>query len=648
MKPANDSDSLQTAPDAKGGIATGETSSDRVARLGRHPPFSQMRREDVAALVDAANTARFAPGEVLLSPDTGIVSFINIIYRGEVSARKGIAALSSTGFHYEAGDMFPVSAALAGRPVTATYAAATDTVCLQVPLPIVEDVAGRSPSFASFLAGKTLQLLELSRRATQAAYSAQALATLSLERMLRDLPPKRLATCRPDASLEEVLRTMQRERVGSIIVTDNDGALAGIFTSKDVLNRVALPQTPLNAAIGSVMTRDVHALRANQTLQDATLLMARFGIRHVPVLDGSQVVNVISERDLFAIQRMSVKQVSSAARTADSVQALSFVAQDIRVFARTLLSQGVQAKSLTELISHLNDVLTVRLLELVAGDVGMSMEHCCWLSFGSEGRSEQTIATDQDNGLIFISDEPEKDRSKWMAFGKAVNEALDICGYPLCKGNIMAGNPECCLTLDEWKRRFGFWIGQGTPENLLRANIFFDFRPLAGRQELAVALREFVTQAAKDMPRFHKQLADDILRRSAPLNWFGAIETERIGKRELVDLKLRGTAIFVDVARQQSLALGIAETGTRRRFEAIARQRGVEPQRADLWCTAFEFLQMLRLRVQLDGKDSPGWVEGHPNKIEVAALNAIDRRLLKESFRVARTLQQRIELDYPH
>ena len=170
---------------------------------------------------------------------------------------------------------------------------------------------------------------------------------------------------------------------------------------------------------------------------------------------------------------------------------------------------------------------------------------------------------------------------------------------------------------------------------------------MAGRLDLAQALRSFVTGQAKDVARFHKQLADAILRRTVPLNWFGAIETEKVGKRDVVDLKLRGTAIFVDVARLQSLALGIAETGTRRRFEAIARQRGVKQQRRDAWISAFEFLQMLRLRIQLDGPENPGWVAGYPNKLDLSALTDIDRRLLKESFRIARELQQRIELDYP-
>ena len=49
----------------------------------------------------------------------------------------------------------------------------------------------------------------------------------------------------------------------------------------------------------------------------------------------------------------------------------------------------------------------------------------CWLAFGSEGRGEQTIATDQDNGLLFVSDDPERDRPRWLAFALEVNQALD-------------------------------------------------------------------------------------------------------------------------------------------------------------------------------------------------------------------------------
>ncbi|HRI17657.1 MAG TPA: DUF294 nucleotidyltransferase-like domain-containing protein, partial [Burkholderiaceae bacterium] len=343
---------------------------------------------------------------------------------------------------------------------------------------------------------------------------------------------------------------------------------------------------------------------------------------------------------LAALQSLSLNRVSGALRDAPDSATLRLLARDIGRLTRRLLGQGVGARQLTELISHLNDLLTVRLIELVAARHEVDLAHGCWLAFGSEGRGEQTIATDQDNGIVFESDDPEHDRPAWLAFAREVNAELDACGFPLCKGNIMAGNPECCLSQDEWLRRFSRWIDQGAPEDLLAASIYFDLRPLAGRLALAEPLREAVTQQAAAVPRFIKQLALNSLRNRAPLDWKGAVETKEVDGREVLDLKMSGTAIFVDVARLYALAHGVAETNTRRRFEAVAEHLAAGPQESEGWCTSFEFLQMQRLQAQLRGDSA------QPNLIEPALLNDIDRRVLKECGRVMRRLQQRVELDF--
>ena len=365
-------------------------------------------------------------------------------------------------------------------------------------------------------------------------------------------------------------------------------------------------------------------------------------------ISSGRVVGILSERDLFALQRLSLKQVSTAIRAAADVQTLAAVAQDIRRFARNLLGQGVGARQLTELISHLNDVLTERLVGLVARARGLDLTQACWLAFGSEGRSEQTISTDQDNGLVFTSTQAEVDRPTWLAFAEEVNQALDHCGYPLCKGNIMASNPDCCLTQGEWLARFADWIEHGAPEDLLKASIYFDFRPLVGAASLTTPLRELVLQHAGRNPRFMKQMAENALRNSPALNWRGAIDAQAQGNQEVLDLKLHGTAIYVEAARLYALAHGVAATGTRARFEAAAQAMGAAPQEAEAWVGGFEYLQMLRLQVQLarDRREAVDASDGNPNLIDVAALNDIDRRVLNESLRVARRLQQRIQLDY--
>jgi CBS domain-containing protein len=614
--------------------------------LMRHAPFAQMQPDQVDRFIAQAQQAYFAPDETVLAPESGVVEHLLYIRQGSVTGRRGLADQAG-GFQYEAGDLFPVGAVMGARAVTATYQAAEDTFCLMLPVAAVQALAAQSAPFADFLNRRVMQFLELSRRTLQAAYASQTLAEQSLEGPLGSLPRKPPVCVAPQTPLAQALATMHERRIGSVLVADSDGAPLGILTRHDILGRVTLPQLPLATPIEAVMTAPLRTLTVADTAQDAALLMSRHGIRHVPILEGGRVVSIVSERDLFALQRLSLKQVSTAIRAAPDVATLRQSAADIRRFARSLLGQGVRARQLTELISHLNDLLAERLVTLVAQRRGLDLARACWLAFGSEGRGEQTISTDQDNGLVFDSEHPDRDRPAWLEFAREVNEALDQCGYPLCKGNVMA-QPGCCLAPAEWRQRFERWMDQGAPEDLLNASIYFDLRPLAGRAELAAPLRDLLTTQATRLPRFMKQLALNALTHRPPLNWRGAIDVRQVAGRDVIDLKLQGTAIFVDVARLYALAHGVAATGTRARLEAAGRALGVEPQESEAWVGAFEFLQLLRLQVQLDAgsREAVGAPDGNANLVDVAALNDIDRRILKESLRIARRLQQRMELDY--
>lgn len=473
--------------------------------------------------------------------------------------------------------------------------------------------------------------------------TSRALAEQALETQLGALPAKSPIGVAPDTPLAQALATMHERGIGSLLVLDARGAALGILTRHDLIDRVTLPQLPLSTPISRVMSAPVHTLGVRRSVHDAALLMSRERIRHVPITaDDGRVVSLVSERDVFVLQRLSLRPISDAIRGALDVPTLAEAGREIRRFARELLSRGVGARQLTQLISHLNDLLTERLVHLLAESCGVDMRRACWLAFGSEGRGEQTIATDQDNGLVFDSDDPARDRPGWLAFGRRVNEALDACGYPLCKGRVMAGEPACCMTPAEWVGRFAHWMEHGAPADLLKACIFFDFRPLVGRFELAQPLRELLVGPSARLPRFIKQMADNALRNPVPLNWRNRIETRRIGGREMLDLKFHAVTPYVDAARLYALATGVPLTGTRERLEGVALALKVPTSEAQAWISGFDYLQMLRLRAQIDNENA---AHG-PNLVDVDALNDIDRRVLNEALRVARRLQQRIELDY--
>jgi CBS domain-containing protein len=182
----------------------------------------------------------------------------------------------------------------------------------------------------------------------------------------------------------------------------------------------------------------------------------------------------------------------------------------------------------------------------------------------------------------------------------------------------MARNPRWCVTGLEWRRVFDDWIRNNDPEALLNASIFFDFRPLYGEARLAGELRESVLRQTKANRTFLRALGETALRLRPPLGLISDFTEDEI------DLKALGARPFVDAARVLALEAGSAETGT------AARLRGAGENTA---VAAFHFIQALRLRR-----------EG--NRVSVRELNEIDRRVLKEAFRQAVTLQERIRLDY--
>lgn len=617
-------------------------------RLSPYLPFSQMRPEHVDRFVASAQELYFAPEEVILQPDDGVVQHLYFIRDGSVTGLRAQGSVYDANIEYDTGDLFPIAALMGRRAVSLRIKANTDTFCLRVDRAAVEKLAAVSPPFADVLSRQMLRFIEASRRAMQMEQASTALSTQSLERRLSDLIRLEPLTCRPQDPIEQALRLMHDQRRDSVHIVDEVGAPLGILTRYDVLGRITLPRRPLERPVQEVMSTPVQSLTVDHTAHDAALLMSRQGLRHVPVTRHGRLVGVVTEQDLFAMQQLSIKQLNSLIRTASDADSFKAAAKGIRDCAAALLSQGVQAQQLTELISHLNDLLTQRIVEVTARAHGLDLGRACWLAFGSEGRSEQTVATDQDNGLIFLSDDPDAERPVWLAFASDVNEMLAACGYPLCKGNVMARNPAGCLTPAEWQHRFLRWIDQGSPEDLLAASIYFDLRPVAGALELAQGLRTLISERAQANPRFCRQMAEEVLRSPGALGWLGQIESETIDGVPMLDLKLHGTGIFVSVARLRALALGIPEVNTRRRLEAIGRARGVPDHHAQAWVSGFEFLQMLRLRAQIGAQSGAASAtpSAGPNHVRLDTLNDIDQRILKETLRMVRRLQQEIELDY--
>ncbi len=609
--------------------------------LRRQAPFSTMDEDELLWLVQRLAVAYYAAGEALLLPADVAPATLFIVKQGTVD---GVTADGHSVFQLTVGEMFPLGALLAGRGVANRYVAETDTFCYLLPAADFHTLLTKSAEFQDFCTRRIASLLVESQRAVQAEYALALDDEKRFARPLASLVRRAPFSVAPETPLADALAEMERARIGSVVVADNAGKPVGILTLKDVLARVTLAGVTLDTPISRVMTPDPATLPDDAPVADALVLMARQGIHHLPLVKDGTLAGVISEKDLFALRRLSVEGVTSAIARCDDPARLPTLAHDIGDLAHSLLAQGMDAENLTAIISSLNDRLTERIIALESEpDPALAGLRWCWMALGSEGRMEQTLATDQDNALIFDVADADA-HAALLAFAQRVNARLDACGFPLCKGGIMAGNPQWCLSAADWQRQFAQWIDHGSPEALLHASIFFDFRPLAGDAGLALDLRAWLIRAAQKNPRFLHQMAGNALRNRPPLGVVrDFVLSEDDAHPHTLDLKLNGATPFVDAARIFALAAGSPQTNTAKRLREAAHALKIPADELADWNRAFHFLQLLRLRHQHAQQRAGRTPDNH---LDPDSLNPLDRRILKEALRQARKVQARLALDY--
>ena len=614
--------------------------------LRQHAPFDQMNEDHLLYLAKRLHLVFYPRDSVLTSPDAGLPENFYIIKQGRIRGESPDGE-ESGGWELVAGECFPVGALLARRPVQTIARAAEDSFCFELGRSAFEYLLQHSPVFHDFCTRRLASLLDNALRRIQARSASRIAEDNSLNTPLRHLIKRDAITCLPDTPLKAALQTMQQEHIGSMIITDTNSRVLGIFTLHDLLRHVARESCELATPIAQVMTLEPLSLPADAMAHEAALLMARHGFGHICVVERGRLLGMLSERDIFALQRVGIASLGQAIARASSIDQLTPLGQDIHRLVEQMLAQGASVEQLTRLIAALNDNLTRRVITLMLDDHDEPVPPFVWLAFGSEGRSEQTLKTDQDNGILFLpqpNETSEQTRQRLLPLAKRINDALAECGFPLCPGNIMASNPDCCLRLDEWRSRFERWIDQGNPEHLLKASIFFDFRPLYGDASQIEPLRHALLSLTQRNSRFRRQLAANSMQLRPPLGLFGEFKLSSGGdEAHTLDLKLQGLTPFVDAARLIALANQIGETNTESRLLAATEIGVLRQADVDAWCEAYQFIQLLRMRNhRQQAKD------GRPlsNRLDPDKLNELDRRILKEAFRQGRKLQSKIALEY--
>ncbi len=618
--------------------------------LQKYPPFNQMELVHLSFLVENCQLRFYSEGEKVICPEDGPVEFFYIVKQGTIygERRQGQDSSKETTFEITSGECFPIAALLGERATRTSHIAAVDTFCLLLDKAAFIKLFSKSNPFRDFSVRGISSLLDQANQQVQSRAAETLGSQFSMETTLAELSMRQPVTCLGHFPLHKAVQLMHEQQVGSLVITDEMQRPEGIFTLRDLRRVIADANADLRQPISELMTLNPFHLSPQATAFDAALAMTERHFAHVCLVQDSRLVGVISERDLFSLQRVDLVHLARAVSQATSVEKLVQLRSEIRSMVDRMIAHGASPEQVTRLITLLNDHTVSRVIELCIEQHGDPGVEFTWLVFGSEGRKEQTLYTDQDNGILFEASSQEEAnaiRQKLLPLAREINLALDDCGFTLCKGNIMAGNAELCLSRDEWSRRFSKIVREATAENLLYSTIFFDLRAIWGPIEGCQILRRELLMLIRNNEVFQRLMAQSALQHRPPLGGlFRDFSLDKKGvEKDTLDLKIKGLTPFVDGARVLALSHGIESSNTLERFRQLVSKGVIERLDGDAYAEAYHFIQLIRMQQhQQQARNELAYT----NRIYPDELNHLDRRILREAFRQAQRLQTSISFRY--
>ena len=625
------------------------------------PPFHLLPGDALDELVRTLVIEYFPKEAVILSPESPPTQFLYIIRSGGVKILLPEKKGDTSGKVYDYrddGDFFGLISLLSGDPSPFIIVAEEDTICYLVKKDVFRKLLNNYPDvFLYFTTGpsKGFKQFDSGAVSPRLFYKPE----LGVEQVLftgrvKDVMHTNVLTCPPEERVVGVARRMTERGVGSAIVVDDIGVPTGIVTNGDFRTKILAPGKLTNQPVIDVMSKPVLAISPDAFCFEAILSMITNRVKYLSVMDGMKLVGIISEHDLMVSQGNNPVAVIKGIQQATNIDEIGAIRRNIDLAMRVILEHGGMAKDICELITTLNDHLTQKIILLaeeamVQERYGRPPVPYSWLALGSEGRREQTLRTDQDNAILFgdvaPGDEEEVQRY-FLTLAEKVVSGLERCGFPRCRGGIMAINPKWCQPSHVWRDYFKHWILgiDLSQDEILQTFIFFDFRPIYGQDDFVPGLMECISESMDQRKTFLREMADIAVLHQPPLGFFKRLVVEKSGEhKNKLNLKLNGLTPLIDAVRTLALDQRFFETNTMDRISSLMETGVLSQGDGDDLRDAFNVIMLVRVRHHVNvihqGREPDNYV--NPDELSI-----IQRTMLKEAFKTIDKLQRVLELRY--
>ncbi|MCA1772800.1 MAG: DUF294 nucleotidyltransferase-like domain-containing protein [Halomonas sp.] len=596
------------------------------------PPFSLLDDEGKEHVRRGMDLAYFERHDIIV--ETGQAGeYVYVIHKGEVAELDPTlpSSMSRIG-HYTAGDLFGAISILNGKS-RYRFQAEQECLCYLMPKALFKTLCQEYPEFSQFfrqsLAHKARLLTE------KRAEGGVTMAGFMLARVSECMRPPLLLLA--DADIDKAVRTLSDSHADSLLVDASDQT--GMITKTDLLNAIVLSQRPVTTLLVDIAQYALVTVTPDQYLFEALVSMTRHKVTRVVVVGDKQVVGVVELTDVLSYFSSRSYVVSLQVEQANDLTALAAASHRTPELVNALMAQGVKLRFAMDLLAALNGRIISKAWEFTIDTA--HYQSSCMMVMGSEGRGEQILKTDQDNGLILADD------ADWPAVSgdmQRLTSTLIELGYPPCPGNIMVSNPEWVATVSEWKGRIARWASARDGDSLMKLAIMLDAHGVAGNPSLLESVREELFERCSRDELLLSYFARTALRFSTPLTLFGSLKKPQHG----IDIKKGGIFPIVHGVRTMALERRINATSTFDRLDALAEDGRLNRRFADDLGEALALFTELRLKRQLEdiANDASVDQQERSNRVVVQDLSSLERDLLREALHIVKDFKQRLSHRY--
>jgi CBS domain-containing protein len=473
-----------------------------------------------------------------------------------------------------------------------------------------------------------------SRRLRRAARHEQNPSDMM--RPISDIINGHLFTVTPETPLQQCATYMSEKRISSVLVLQ-DNKLIGIVTDRDIRSRAVAQGLDLNAHVCVIMTEHPNTIEQEQTLFDATLAMTQQGIHHLPVMNNKILTGIISASDLMrAKQDDPVYLVQHISRQTELAPLIE-ITKSLPSLLVQWVHAGIRAHHVSHIFTAISDAITQKLIHFGEQKFGPAPVPYCWLGFGSQGRAEQLLGADQDNGLIIDNSLQPKDKIWFENLATYVCDGLDACGYDYCLGKVMATTDEWRQPLHEWQVTVDRWTRSPTDDAVMRVSIFFDLRCIYGDQSLCEKLQNYMLEKTSSNSIFLAALTQNAISNVPPLGIFRRFVVEQNGEHEdQVNVKKRGIIPIIDIVRLHALAHNVTAVNTLERLQALVKCKAMSIVDSRNLQDALHVVMQARIESQ-----AQQIIQGKPpnHYLNPDNMSKLLRKQLKDAFSIVKDTQ---------